>query len=749
MALHILLADDSVPAQNMGKKILTDAGYAVTTVGNGLEALRKIAETVPDIAILDIFMPGYTGLEICQKLRANQSTALLPVILTVGKLEPYRAEDGEHVHSNAVIVKPFAAAELISAVRSLVGGPPTSVPEQVPDPLEQPSLHPLANASSAFVEHAPTPAPEAIPEEPADEPLFTYASATMEGTESLPASLDSGYGAEPLPESDAIGPESLMFNPDAQHTPFSASATDLLPSLPQGPAGSEPFTEFALESPQSVYSGGGDFSASGEQDTPEESLSPATGSMQEMLDPLSSPYAQESILPQESDSPAEAAPIESALEISPVDPLFETSQEATPPGVLSQSNLEVGGSPELESGFGEAGSDGSEELLSADEDPRRRAFEDLFNSSELPPLEESPVVSSAMHTDILPSISTRLTPESAEVQADPELEPLGRHFGGDTAAPDLSHEADPYLLEEEEERRAIGSIPDRDELLEHSQDSPTPVVGASSEELLSTGEQFPLQATTPFEVEPTPAQAFAPEVESVLTHASAPEPLAEQEEQYTPASQSAGAPVETVSAIEPAPESAQAAVEEHLHADTEQVAHVDPVPEHAVLEPIPSVDAHSAVYTLAELATGAGLAATAVHMHSVEPEVQSPFLSPAPPPHEPEAHAAVVDSSMTAPTSPAPVTKPEPAAHTELVVNSEPLVSARPDSVQAAPTTEPKSTEPHAVAVQSESVASAATGETAARSPELERVHDAVERVFERFKPLLIAAIVREMARHD
>ena len=131
MPLHVLLADDSVPAQNMGKKILADAGYCVQTVSNGLEALRKIAEHAPDIAILDIFMPGYTGLEVCERLRASAATAALPVILTVGKLEPYRPEDGEHVHSNAVIVKPFAAAELVSAVRSLIGTEATEAPHSL------------------------------------------------------------------------------------------------------------------------------------------------------------------------------------------------------------------------------------------------------------------------------------------------------------------------------------------------------------------------------------------------------------------------------------------------------------------------------------------------------------------------------------------------------------------------------------------------------------------------------------------
>jgi len=119
----ILLADDSAPAKNLGKKILEDAGYAVIACSNGLEAKRKMDETTPDLAIFDIFMPGYTGLELCQRLRGNPATAAVPVILTVGKLEPYRAEDGEQVHANAVLTKPFGDEELVAAVRRLIGAP--------------------------------------------------------------------------------------------------------------------------------------------------------------------------------------------------------------------------------------------------------------------------------------------------------------------------------------------------------------------------------------------------------------------------------------------------------------------------------------------------------------------------------------------------------------------------------------------------------------------------------------------------
>ena len=71
MARRILLADDSVTAQNMGRRILTDAGYEVVTVNNGSAALKKIAENKPDLIVLDVYMPGYGGLEVCQRVKEN------------------------------------------------------------------------------------------------------------------------------------------------------------------------------------------------------------------------------------------------------------------------------------------------------------------------------------------------------------------------------------------------------------------------------------------------------------------------------------------------------------------------------------------------------------------------------------------------------------------------------------------------------------------------------------------------------
>ena len=119
MARKILLADDSVTAQNMGRKILADAGYEVIAVNNGSAALKKIAELKPDLVILDVYMPGYSGLEVCQRLKESPETARIPVLLTVGKLEPFKPEEAQRVRAEGFIVKPFEASELLSTLSKL------------------------------------------------------------------------------------------------------------------------------------------------------------------------------------------------------------------------------------------------------------------------------------------------------------------------------------------------------------------------------------------------------------------------------------------------------------------------------------------------------------------------------------------------------------------------------------------------------------------------------------------------------
>jgi CheY-like chemotaxis protein len=119
LARTVLLADDSVTAQNMGRRILTDAGYEVVTVNNGSAALKKIHESRPDLIVLDVYMPGYGGLEVCQRLKESPDTARIPVLLSVGKMEPFKPEEAKRVRADGHIVKPFEASELLAALTKL------------------------------------------------------------------------------------------------------------------------------------------------------------------------------------------------------------------------------------------------------------------------------------------------------------------------------------------------------------------------------------------------------------------------------------------------------------------------------------------------------------------------------------------------------------------------------------------------------------------------------------------------------
>src|SRR5258708_3576817 len=103
----------------MGRRILMDAGYEVVTVNNGSAALKKIHESRPDLIVLDVYMPGYGGLEVCQRLKEAGDTMKIPILLSVGKMEPFKAEEARRVRADGHIIKTFQASEMPAAVGRL------------------------------------------------------------------------------------------------------------------------------------------------------------------------------------------------------------------------------------------------------------------------------------------------------------------------------------------------------------------------------------------------------------------------------------------------------------------------------------------------------------------------------------------------------------------------------------------------------------------------------------------------------
>ena len=78
---RILVVDDTPANAKLLVDVLAAKGYAMSSAVDGEDALAKIAEHAPDIVLLDIMMPGLSGYEVCRRIRADPSTALLPVVL--------------------------------------------------------------------------------------------------------------------------------------------------------------------------------------------------------------------------------------------------------------------------------------------------------------------------------------------------------------------------------------------------------------------------------------------------------------------------------------------------------------------------------------------------------------------------------------------------------------------------------------------------------------------------------------------
>ena len=115
----ILVVDDIPENVRLLEAVLAPRGYEVLTAMSGEEAMRLVEEHDPDLVLLDVVMPGMDGYAVCRSLRANEETALLPVIMVTSSIGPEKTEAIE-AGADDFIPKPFNHGELLTRVRSLL-----------------------------------------------------------------------------------------------------------------------------------------------------------------------------------------------------------------------------------------------------------------------------------------------------------------------------------------------------------------------------------------------------------------------------------------------------------------------------------------------------------------------------------------------------------------------------------------------------------------------------------------------------
>jgi DNA-binding response OmpR family regulator len=118
--MTILVAEDDPDIAELIARYLRKAGWTPRLVAAGDEALASARQNPPDVVILDVMLPGMSGLDVCHALRAGGPTAHLPIIMVTARAEETDRISGLDLGADDYIAKPFSPAELVARVRALI-----------------------------------------------------------------------------------------------------------------------------------------------------------------------------------------------------------------------------------------------------------------------------------------------------------------------------------------------------------------------------------------------------------------------------------------------------------------------------------------------------------------------------------------------------------------------------------------------------------------------------------------------------
>ncbi|MBT9245430.1 response regulator [Gemmobacter fulvus] len=120
MARHAMLIEDEPNIAEAIRFLLHRDGWQVSVLGEGGSAEARVREARPDLVILDLMLPGRSGLEILQGLRADPLTQGLPVMMLTAKGQGRDRAAAEQAGADLFMAKPFSNAEFVAAARSLI-----------------------------------------------------------------------------------------------------------------------------------------------------------------------------------------------------------------------------------------------------------------------------------------------------------------------------------------------------------------------------------------------------------------------------------------------------------------------------------------------------------------------------------------------------------------------------------------------------------------------------------------------------
>ncbi len=121
MSKHVLIADDEANIVISLEFLMQREGHRVTIARDGDAALEAIRRERPDLVLLDVMMPGKSGFEVCQAVRADEALAAVKILMLSAKGRDTDLAKGSALGADAYMTKPFSTRELADKVRELLG----------------------------------------------------------------------------------------------------------------------------------------------------------------------------------------------------------------------------------------------------------------------------------------------------------------------------------------------------------------------------------------------------------------------------------------------------------------------------------------------------------------------------------------------------------------------------------------------------------------------------------------------------
>lgn len=116
----VLVADDDADIRDLVAFKLEQAGLEVLAVGDGQAAMDTARTRLPALAVLDVSMPGLSGIDVCRALRSDPATAEMLIIMLTARVQEQDVAGGFSAGADDYVTKPFSPRELVSRIQELL-----------------------------------------------------------------------------------------------------------------------------------------------------------------------------------------------------------------------------------------------------------------------------------------------------------------------------------------------------------------------------------------------------------------------------------------------------------------------------------------------------------------------------------------------------------------------------------------------------------------------------------------------------